>query len=97
MEVINIAIASLSVSCIVDAIHPTPYNCDRSLNFFRIDTYLTYGDSTGQVGIMDVLSGSQQFKCIMAHDGNISSMAHTPCGRLLISGGNDCKGNEVNW
>ena len=63
--------------------------------FSHINTCLAYGDSTGQVGVCDVSSGSQHFKCILAHEGIISSLAYTTCGRLLFSGGNDCKGNKV--
>ena len=63
--------------------------------FSHINTYLAYGDSTGQVGITDISSGTQHFKSIVAHEGIILSLAYTMCGQLLLSGGNDCKGNEV--
>jgi hypothetical protein len=60
----------------------------RSLKFAHVNTYLAYGDSTGQLGVLDTASGNQHFKCVMGHTGsNISSLAYTTCGRLLISGG----------
>ena len=61
--------------------------------FSRIESGLTYGDSTGQMGVTDVSSGNQHF--ILAHKGLISSLTYTVCGRLLLSSGTDCKGNEV--
>ena len=67
---------------------------NRSLTFSRINTSLVIGDSNSQVGEIDVSSGSQQFKYVMAHEGIISSLAYTACGQLLFSGGNDCKGNN---
>ena len=67
---------------------------DRSLTFSHIDSCFAYGDSTGQIGIIDVSSGTQH--SFVAHEGPISSLAYTSCGQLLLSGGKDCKSNEVN-
>ena len=59
----------------------------RSLKFAHVNTHLAYGDSTGQIGVLDTASGNQRFKCVIGHTESTSSLAYTICGQLLISGG----------
>ena len=45
---------------------------------------------TGDIGTIDFSTGKQQH--LLGHTGSVLSLAYTSCGRLLVSGGSDCKG-----
>ena len=57
------------------------------MKFAYVNTYLAYGDSTGQIGVLDTVSGNQHFKRVIGHRGSASSLAYTTCGQLLVSSG----------
>ena len=55
---------------------------------------VAYGNSRGSINVLNTVIGRQKYT-IPAHKGSISSLAYTSCGRFLVSGSCENKGNLV--